>query len=347
VAVGVETLPVSVIIPTHDRAHLVPRAVASALAAVAPGDEVIVVDDGSSDGTEQALAGVADRIRYLRTDHRGAGRARNLGVRQARHPLVAFLDSDDEWTPDKLELQRTVMRERPEVLFCFTDFESRHAGEPSRHGYLARWRRDGRGWDEILGPPFRYSSLAPLPAGRQDLDVYVGDLYPEVLGDHLVPTFTLMVRREAAGDALWFAEDLPTYEDLECHGRLARAGLAAYLDCETAAQWGHPGPRLTDADRFACATARLTVIERVYGNDPAFLKSYRDRYDAELRSQHLVRARHLLTLGRSTEARRDLRLAGRAPLHFRAAASLPPGLLEPGVAAARWARDRLRSLRQR
>jgi glycosyltransferase involved in cell wall biosynthesis len=321
--------------------------VRSALAAARPGDEVIVVDDGSTDGTEAALAGIDERVRFLRAHHGGAGRARNLGVRAARHPLVAFLDSDDEWTADKLELQRTGMQERPDVLFCFSDFAVRHEGEPDRPGYLARWHGDERGWDAILGPSVAYSSLAPPPPGREDLDVYVGDLYPEVLSGHFVPTFTLMVRREAAGSALWFADDLPTYEDLECHARLARTGLAAYLDCETAYQWGHAGPRLTDADRIACASARLTIVERVYGHDPAFLKSFRDRYDREVRRQHLARARHLLALGRSIEARRDLRLAGRAPLRYRAAAGLPPGLLGPGVDAARWARSRVRSLLRR
>ena len=59
-----------------------------------------------------------------------------------------------------------------------------------------------------------------------------------------------MVNREVAGDALWFAEDLITYEDLECHARLARVGPAAYLDCETAYQWSHPGPRITDANVY-------------------------------------------------------------------------------------------------
>ena len=342
-----EPLPVSVIIPTFNRAALVQRAVRSALAAVRPRDEVIVVDDGSTDGTEAALAGLDPRVRFLRAHHGGAGRARNVGVREARHPLVAFLDSDDEWTGDKLELQRTVMQERPDVLFCFSDFAVRHEGEPDQHGFLARWHGDDRGWEAILGPRFRYSTLAAPPPGREDVDVYVGDLYPEVLSGHYVPTFTLIVRREAAGEALWFADDLPTYEDLECHARLARAGLAAYLDCETAYQWGHGGPRLTDADRFACASARLTIVERVYGRDPAFMKSFRDRYDREVRRQRLARARHLLAQGRSTEARNDLRLSGRAPLHYRAAAALPPGLLVTGLEVTRWARDQARSLLHR
>ena len=347
---GVAPTSVSVIIPTYDRAPLVPRAVASALACLRPGDEVIVVDDGSSDATEAALAPFGDHVRYLRLAHGGAGWARNRGVQEAHGALVAFLDSDDQWAPDKIELQRALMERRPDVLFCSTDFAVHHDGSDDEHHYLARWHGDGRRWDAILGPGHRYSSIAPLPAGRADFDVHIGDLYPEVLHGHFVATFTLMVRRAGAGDALWFAEDVPTYEDLECHARLARTGLEAHLDCETAVQWGHAGVRLTDADAYECASARLTVIERVYGHDRDFLTHHGGRYAGELRRQHLIRARWLLARGRAPEARRELRAAGGGPLAYRLAA-LAPGwllsLLRRGVRAGQAGRRAVARARHR
>ncbi|MBN2622526.1 MAG: glycosyltransferase family 2 protein [Acidimicrobiales bacterium] len=313
------------IIPTYQRAGLVARAVDSALAGTRDGDEVIVVDDGSTDDTADVLAQYSDPVRYLRVPRGGAGRARNHGVRAARGTLVAFLDSDDEWDPDKLDLQRAVMDARPDVVFSFTDFASRHEGRADGHHQLARWHGSDLGWDALLGPAQPYSALAPLPAGRDDFPVHVGDLYPRVLSGHFVPTFTMMVRRAVAGDALWFAEDLPTYEDLECHARLARVGPAAYLDAETAYQWGHASERLTDADSFTCASARLTIVERVYGADPEFLASHADEYEREVRRQHLTRARWLLARGRSREARAELRAAGGGPLAWRFGARLPEG----------------------
>ena len=116
------SLSVSIVIPTYNRAHLVSRAVNSALQQCAPGDEVIVVDDGSTDSTGIVLAEFGERIRYIRKENGGAGAARNRGIREARNPLVAFLDSDDEWMPGKIELQRQFMQARPDVLFCFSDF---------------------------------------------------------------------------------------------------------------------------------------------------------------------------------------------------------------------------------
>src|SRR5712691_4780511 len=150
----VGSLGVSVILPTYDRAALLRRAVDSALAAVLPGDEVIVVDDGSTDATALAAAHWGPRVRYIAVPHAGPGAARNRGLREARHPLVAFLDSDDEWMVDKLQLQRALMERRPDVLLCFTDFAHRSPEGTETHRCLARWHRDPRSWDEVLGPPF-------------------------------------------------------------------------------------------------------------------------------------------------------------------------------------------------
>src|SRR5262245_20450367 len=188
-------LDISVIIPTYNRVDIVGGAVDSALAAVEPGDEVLVVDDGSTDQTATRLGSYGDRIRYVQSEHVGPGAVRNRGVREARKPLVAFLDSDDEWMPDKLRLQRTVMERRPDVLFCFGDFAHRAAAGTQTRRYLQRWHRDPRGWGEILGPGFPFSSLAPLPAGRDDFLVHVGDLYPAAMRGDYVCTSTVMVRK--------------------------------------------------------------------------------------------------------------------------------------------------------
>ena len=325
-------LSVSVVIPTFDRAALVPRAVHSALGAIAPGDEVIVVDDGSTDGTETGLAPYRDRIRYVRTAHRGAGAARNRGVQEARCPLVAFLDSDDEWMSDKLALQRVLMARRPDVLFTFSDFALRDRDGREYRRQLAAWHHDRRRWDEILGPGRPFSTIGALPAGRADFAVHTGDIYPALMTACYVSTITTLVRREA-GQALRFAEDLPLYEDWECFARLARAGRAAYLDCETAWNHGHPGLRLTGADALTTTGARLSLLSRVWGSDAAFLADSAEAYYRVLSEQHLLRARALLKGGRTTQARRELRLAGGGPLAYRAFARLPEPLAR-GLATA-------------
>ena len=318
-----DDLAVSVVIPTYNRARLVVRAVASALAAVANGDEVIVVDDGSTDGTEAALAPYRDRLHYLRTANQGAGAARNRGLREAHHPLIAFLDSDDEWMPDKLELQRTLMARRPDVLFSFSDFAVREDVDGSEHRfYLSRWHKDARSWDKILGPGMPFSTIGPMPPGRDDFPVHVGDLYPAMLNACYVATFTVMVRRDA-GAALRFAEDLPLYEDWECFARLARAGRGAYLACETAWNHGHAGPRLTGADALTTTSTCIAMLSRIWGVDPSFLATAGEQYRRVLARQHLLRARALIKAGRTSEARQELQRAGGGPFAYHALAGLP------------------------
>src|SRR5271156_960674 len=97
---------VSVIIPTYNRADKVGKTIESALAQTFTDLEVIVIDDGSSDDTGRVLSEVfGDRIRYFAQTNQGASIARNNGIEAARGEWIAFLDSDDLWEKDKLELQ--------------------------------------------------------------------------------------------------------------------------------------------------------------------------------------------------------------------------------------------------
>src|SRR5688500_9583140 len=96
---------VSVVIPAYNYGHFVTEAVASALNQTHPHVEVIVVDDGSTDGTADILKPFGSRIRYIYQPNRGLSAARNTGIRAARGEWVAFLDADDLWHPSKTETQ--------------------------------------------------------------------------------------------------------------------------------------------------------------------------------------------------------------------------------------------------
>lgn len=96
---------ISVIIPTFNRAALLPRAISSVFKQTYPNVELIVVDDGSTDNTAQLVAEYGSAVRYIPQNNAGASAARNRGIREAGGTFVAFLDSDDTWHPEKLARQ--------------------------------------------------------------------------------------------------------------------------------------------------------------------------------------------------------------------------------------------------
>ena len=312
---------ISVVIPTYNRASLLIRAVESTIAAIDSDDEILVVDDGSMDDTAQALVRFGDQIRYIKIRHGGAGATRNYGIAAAKHGLVAFLDSDDEWFADKLELQRNVMQARPDIAFCFSDFVVRDRHERTFPRYLKNWHNDPRPWDQILGPGFRYSSIASLPPGRDDFSVHVGDLYLPLMARLYIGTFTLLFRKDLPGGAPAFPIDLPTYEDWQFFGELAKRGPGAYLDCETAIQHGHNLPRLTNADALVQAATRIKLLERVWGADSEFLarhgNAYREIIEDQKRRRQFYAAKKLLKAGQMREARSAFADVTECPIYYR------------------------------
>ena len=141
---------ISIVLPTHNRALLLPRAVRSVLAQTDPDFELLVIDDGSADNTQQVLAEFAGdpRLRRLRNEvAQGAAAARNRAIRSASGDWVAFLDDDDELLPRYVERLRAHLRASPELGLAWTGVEREHHDSvPPRHETLLwhdRW--DGHG----------------------------------------------------------------------------------------------------------------------------------------------------------------------------------------------------------
>ena len=110
---------VSVVLPSFNRARCIARAMDSVLNQTFTDLELIVVDDGSTDGTKELVEGYADsRVRYVQQEHEGACAARNRGIREARGEYIAFQDSDDEWLPEKLEKQMACLKESGSDIVC-------------------------------------------------------------------------------------------------------------------------------------------------------------------------------------------------------------------------------------
>jgi glycosyltransferase involved in cell wall biosynthesis len=112
---------ISVIIPTYNRCELLQRAVLSVLKQTRPADEIIIIDDGSTDGTPELIPKKYPRIQYSWQKNTGVSAARNTGIEKSSGDWIAFLDSDDTWLQRKLEYQQKALNENPEYLFCHTN----------------------------------------------------------------------------------------------------------------------------------------------------------------------------------------------------------------------------------
>lgn len=188
------TPKVSIILPAYNHAHFLPQSIESALGQTDPDFEVIVVDDGSTDDTREVVSGYSDpRIRYLYQENRGLAAARNTGLRAARGEFVAFLDADDLFLPNKLELQ--------------TRYFSNHKAA----GLVAG------GWKYIDADGKWIGEYWPWPH-PPELNVYGW------LENCFVNPVSVLVRKQYVEQAGGFDENLKQVEDWDLWLRLAYAG---------------------------------------------------------------------------------------------------------------------------
>ncbi len=136
---------ISVVIPIYNKRRYLPRALESVLAQTYTDFEVILVDDGSTDGSLEAIRHVEDlRLRCVRRTNGGVSAARNTGIRYARAPLVAFLDADDTWEPGFLDAMASLRARYPDAGLYASAYRIKNAdsaARPARIGGLPFWRR--------------------------------------------------------------------------------------------------------------------------------------------------------------------------------------------------------------
>jgi glycosyltransferase involved in cell wall biosynthesis len=189
---------ITVVLPTHNRAHCLERAVRSVVAQDYADWELVLVDDGSTDATPalcERFAGLlGPRYRDVTTRQSGVSAARNRGIALAQGEFVALLDSDDFWLPQKLGMQVAALDAEPRAGFCFTDY--------------ARFDDDGD-FDD-----WRH----PIPPALE------GDIYPAVLEirHNVITSPSVLVRRDVLAETGGFDETMQVCEDIDLWTRIAR-----------------------------------------------------------------------------------------------------------------------------
>jgi len=260
---------VSVIIPTYNRAHLVGRAIRSVLSQTCQDFEIIVVDDGSTDDTEKVVSSFNDsRIRYFRhqTSSGGPTAARNTGIRVSRGKYVAFLDSDDEYLPQKLESQLEVFEHQSSTR---TDL-----------GF-------------VMTGHFTFNDLGQVVVAFSPQDFERP--YEELFARNHTAYHTMLVRRECFDHAGLYDENLPACENWDMAVRLGTRYGYAVIPNQLVAFHQHGGQHVGTMDNRCKA---LGILASKYSSE---MKQY-PKFGANLR---LNIAADDLRKGLMAEARRQ------------------------------------------
>lgn len=221
---------VSVILPSHDRAHLLRRSLDSVLAQTLPAHEVILIDDGSTDDTAGLMPQDYPQVRYLHQAQAGVSAARNAGIRLATGRWIAFLDSDDQWLPDKLERQILALANNPGYRVC--------------HGEEV-WIRNGRRVNQ-----------------KRRHQKHGGWIFQQCLPLCVISPSAVLIERDLLAEVGWFDENLPACEDYDLWLRLCARYPVLYLEQPLIVKHGgHPdqlSKKYPAMDRF-----RMTALEKL------------------------------------------------------------------------------------
>ncbi len=308
-----ESADISVVIPAYNEAERLPEAVESAQAQTLAPREIIVVDDGSSDGTAAVARDLG--VTVISQENRGLPGARNTGIHAAQGTWIALLDSDDIWEPEKLEKQWAAIQACPEAALVACDYRQfTDAGDVVHPSFLSQ--------------PGRYERAEKQPVGEGVSRIDApGDNFLRG-GYFLIPSATVFARETALAVGL-FNESLRYVEDVEFFLRILSRGPLVMVESVLLNYRVHESNMSND--RLKMALGVLAASERILAAPQRYAEGA-DRYARFLQRRDLpVALRELLAHGRFAEARAVGRRHLRRAYSGRALAVWCAALAGPGI----------------
>ena len=280
-------LDVSVIMPTYNCCEYIGEAISSVLAQSCRSLEIIVVDDGSTDGTASVLPSLPF-LRYMSRPRGGPSAARNTGLRAARGRYVAFLDADDLWEPGSLDRRLAFATSHPDLGLVFGDACFFNDAGLIRSSHLA---------------PKMVFRRAPSTEPVQGCHLFRRSVSDELMIEPFIPLDTVLIRRDCLDKTGLFDESMWIGEDIDLWYRVTRSFPVGYLDEIVACCRSRPRSVTTDRETVAEGLVRSMVKSLEYyrvGGSPEVQRSLRRRL-----------GRHLVDLGELHASRGRLGAARR------------------------------------
>ena len=270
-------MTVSVVIPTYNCAPRLLRALRSVAAQTCREVEIVVVDDGSTDDTNDRVAEWTAQsgamVRYVRQDNAGPAAARNRGMRLARGDAIAFLDADDEWRADKLERQMPLLKGDVGLVYCANSFVDTNG--------------------------------TPLKDYVRRIELHRGDILLPLFCDFFLLTSAVVISKAAYAAVGEFDEQLAVGEDYEFFLRLVRKFHADYSPEELLIRCVRPDS-LSRLDYAKDARNDIATLSKFLADNPDFEQRYRAVIAERIARYRFDFGYRLLAENRRDEAIREL-----------------------------------------
>jgi glycosyltransferase involved in cell wall biosynthesis len=324
---------VSVVIPTYNAAAPLPRAVESVIAQTTSDWELLIVDDGSTDGTAAAIApyrrALGERLTFIRRRNAGSSVARNTGIDRARGAFIAFLDADDAFEPAKLARQLELFALAPELGLVYCDFSTVNL----------EGRRDANQFEGV------HAGRRPVPTREIAPRLRVCDdtFCDLMVGHYIVSPITAMVRRDVLGTEVRFPPGQQYSEEWLFFLDVAARCQAGYVD-EALSIHYHTAGSLSRTDVMRNNIHQARAIERILREHPRATAAARAEARAQLVSCYRQLAFDCHKAGRHHEAAGYFRKVLARQFAWRDAARLAKSCLAGLVAQVARPQDQLTSI---
>lgn len=230
---------VSVIVPTYNNAQYICQAIESILNQTYRNFEIIVVDDGSTDNTAKILAPYKSKIRYFYQHNQGPAVARSTGILNAKGQYLSFLDADDYWKPQNLEIKEKILQRDPSLGAVFSNFFLFSNDAIISNNAIDRHYPIFRREKITIAQLFSHKELASTKDPNTFFTVYKGTIFEPLLFGNFINLCSILIRKDSQESVGLFRSDLRTQQDYEYWLRFSRQHKMAYVDLPLVAYRRH------------------------------------------------------------------------------------------------------------
>lgn len=295
---------VSILIAAFNSGNFIQETLESVLTQSYPNIEIIVVDDGSTDDTQEKILAFGERIKYIYQPNGGIASARNRGMASAQGQLIALLDADDICHSDRIAIQVDYLQKTPDIILCSTDFSafnsSGHVSDSHISNYYGIIRSTAGGIEQLYEEKRSLdTSQNPwIVNNSREVKIHYGYIYNKIVWGNFIHPPTVMLRRSVAERVGFFDEKLFFACDYDWLIRVSRLGKMGYIERPLLQYRLHLGQSSSHRNIEPAILDTIAVMNKVRCDDEKFYQANWQRFQKRLGHIYLALADALVERNR-------------------------------------------------